>query len=391
MIRQRSEFFEMPQANNEIKFERRNSDSDFVLDRRSSTEKVNLAEEIKKLSARLMMLSSINTDLKDMHNPVTFDQNSNELNNTSENFQKTQLKSLSGNSSNNPVKSQKTNPITTTTSNDQTILKPILTNDDEFLKRMDPSIKPVIKEKPEFLKNRTRSKMQEIFEKSLNSSNHNYTNTSNFQQSRTFTRASSVSHESRCVTENVFGNSFEGFGALSRINRGALFDRLQLLEDMPKLQPKLANLRNPLETITTSQRKMHQSSTIESESSSISKQSNVPWVNHQNSSRRTKFRVSHMSRDVPIGSPDTHQNIFLEESITATKDCLLNLLDKYGDTTECQTAVTHNVRQTCQMEGRDNNVGQRSMNSLNFFFQRHATMGKTVKQMQAQLESKTKS
>lgn len=376
----------MPASKTDQFLERRNSDSDFVLDRRSSIEKVNLAEEIKKLSARLMMLSSMSkTDLIDLNENIINDRNPEEM--------EQPFGANSSDSVAKPNESQKPNKTPTEDQPPSSIAtkEPSTTrledNKEEVLHKKETITKPVIKEKPEFLKNLTRSNMQEIFTKSINS-NEDFIKTSNFQTTRTFTRASSVAHDSRTFTENVFGNKFENFGVLSRINRGALFDRLKLLEDMPTLQPKLNKMHNTFESITT-QKQTQSSPNIESSST---KPNNLPWINHQTSTRRTKFRVSQSSRDVPIGSPDTHQKILLDESVTATKDCLLNLLDKYSNS-GCSQVLSQNGRQSNRTECRvkiDVGEQQRSTNSLNFFFQRHATMGTTVKQMQAQLESKKK-
>lgn len=141
---------------------------------------------------------------------------------------------------------------------------------------------------------------------------------------------------------------------------------------------------------------------------------------------RTKFRVSQLSRDVPLGRPDTHRTIFLEESAIDTKDCLIQLLDKYsGGRTAAEAMATSSFgaggveRRTAFGRNRSrlqshsfggggggsfdtaggdseynestssgSNAEQRSLNSLNFFFQQHAVAGNTVRQMQAQLESK---
>lgn len=382
IIRQRSELFDKPQTKIEKMFERRNSDSEVLVDNRSSIHQVNLAEEIKKLSERLMMLSSINTDLKDINDNLTCSGIT-----CSESYNNPETEKVSIKKENKTTKPQ--NPrekplgkLITTNIYKEPSAKPEIMNNNEFANRKEPSItKPVIKEKPEFLRNRTRSTMQEIFNKSL-ISNDDYTKPSNYHHKRTFTRASSVAHESSSFTENVFGNRLDTFGALSRINRGALFDRLKLLEDMPKLQTKLSHSHNMASEGISIQRKS-QITTIDHSSGTTN---NLSWAN-QNSSKRTKFRVSQMSRDVPIGLPDTHQTIFLEESVTATKDCLLNLLDKY-DNADGEMESTQNGRQSSKIENRISE--QRSMNSLNFFFQRHAVMGNTVKQMQAQIESKRK-
>ncbi|EDW47143.1 GM19469 [Drosophila sechellia] len=49
-------------------FDRRNSDTTYLLGRRSSGERVNLADEIRKLSDHLLMLAEINTKLGDANN-----------------------------------------------------------------------------------------------------------------------------------------------------------------------------------------------------------------------------------------------------------------------------------------------------------------------------------
>lgn len=73
-IKSNSQLFERPNSstptlkgNKEYlqSFDRRHSDSNYVSNHTSSLEKVNLAEEIKKLSDRLLMLSSINAELHD--------------------------------------------------------------------------------------------------------------------------------------------------------------------------------------------------------------------------------------------------------------------------------------------------------------------------------------
>lgn len=73
-IKSNSQLFERPSSstptlngNKEYlqSFDRRHSDSNYVSNHTSSLEKVNLAEEIKKLSDRLLMLSSINAELQD--------------------------------------------------------------------------------------------------------------------------------------------------------------------------------------------------------------------------------------------------------------------------------------------------------------------------------------
>lgn len=385
VLRQRSEFFE-PQADedNQLKgylqtFERRHSDSNCLVDRSASYEKVNLADEIKKLSERLMILSSMNTELKDLNDNIASQQ---------ETLTKDEAV-LVTQSGDEPKINPEPSPSLVNGNS-----KPIKAPKPKIIPREVPVVvKPAIKEKPEFLKNRSKPKMEEVFKKSI-CTNEDFVSRNQFHRSSTFTRASSVVHTTSSFTENVFGNKFDTIGSLSRINRGALFDRLQQLEDMPKLQPKLTSIRKISDNldIDRTHRINSRSMDVPVEFSSPKTQfvSNAPWASNL-STRRTKFRVTQMSRDVPVGSPDKHRPIFLEESVTTTKDCLLHLLDKYNEN-DRRTAFSQHGRQSMSMNvTRSDDVEQRSMNSLNFFFQRHATMGNTVKQMQAHLESKRQS
>uniref|UniRef100_A0A1A9X4C6 Protein kinase domain-containing protein n=1 Tax=Glossina brevipalpis TaxID=37001 RepID=A0A1A9X4C6_9MUSC len=105
------------------------------------------------------------------------------------------------------------------------------------------------------------------------------------------------------------------------------------------------------------------------------------------STKRAKFRISQMSRDVPIGLPDMHQTVYLEEAANNTKDCLLHLLEKYND------AKTRNPLGRHQSISADynfsDNLEYRSMSSINAFFQRHSNTGDNVRQLQAQLRERT--
>lgn len=59
--------------------------------------------------------------------------------------------------------------------------------------------------------------------------------------------------------------------------------------------------------------------------------SQPPWMLK---CKRTKFRMTELSRDVPQNAPDSHKTIFIEQAATNTKDCLLQLLDKYNCKTD---------------------------------------------------------
>lgn len=101
--------------------------------------------------------------------------------------------------------------------------------------------------------------------------------------------------------------------------------------------------------------------------------------------KRMKFKVNQMSRDVPVGQPDTHQTVNLEEAANATKDCLLHLLDKYN---EKKTRNPLGRHQSFSVDwNSSNNLQYRSMSSINAFFQRQnvGAGGRNIRQLQAQL------
>lgn len=59
--------------------------------------------------------------------------------------------------------------------------------------------------------------------------------------------------------------------------------------------------------------------------------SQPPWMLK---CKRTKFRMTELSRDVPQNAPESHKNIRIEEAANSTKDCLLQLLEKYNGNAE---------------------------------------------------------
>lgn len=358
-------------------FERRHSDSICVPGAQPSAsyEKVNLADEIKRLSERLMMLSSLT-------------------------------------------------PVPAATSSDVPDV-----NDAGDQRRQAADDKPALKPKPEYLKNKTRTTMDEQFaqqlaqhtdavttkRKAFQRSTRTTATTSTTTSERTFTRATSVVN-TRCT-------------ASSSLRSDRLSARLQLLDDMPTI-----NNRRPMPTTTTTPQADCLSDTSGYESTASFFGRTIDRNGSFSGSlggRRTKFRVSQMSRDVPIGSPETHRTVFLEEAVTNTKDCLLQLLDKYnggrGSADRSDAPMNGSERIAYMADGPPepssgldrrsafgrqrgrhqslsfgagcgsgssgagitaDSVEQRSMNSLNFFFQRHAVAGSQVRQMQAQLESR---
>ena len=358
-------------------FERRNSDSNCVLNRSSSCEKINLADEIKKLSERLMMLSSINNDLNSYNESLTTDNNNNIAS----------LKTLAvvpeSNGKDISRDEQETNL------NNKTFTEKELSNREKKIFKD----KPAIKEKPaELVKNLRNKKSDESFfswsitinsdgSKSSNILNNNNNRTSRF--SRAISMVSSTSTSSRTYESN-------GSTHYDRLSNGGLSERLKFLDETPTLSQKLENARKISENISISRGKNYRSKFEEiiQSTSPPSIHGSAPWPV---TNRRTKFRITQLSRDVPIGSPDKHRTVFLEEAVTTTKDCLLHLLDKYNEN-DTRAAYSSMGRHQSMSNGVSltDNLEYRSMNSLNYFFQRHATAGQTVKQMQAQLESKRK-
>lgn len=247
------------------------------------------------------------------------------------------------------------------------------------------TFKPAIREKPDFLKNRTKIQMKDHFNKSY-SINESTSSSNSKTTSRTssFMRASSVVSTSSSSTFHSSLKTTKSTKSTKELTN-RLSERLKSLEEMPALINRMDDKREVSHSITIN----NKSNCFESGSISPPNHGgSAPWpVN-----RRAKFRMTQMSRDVPIGSPNSHQTVFLEEAVTTTKDCLLHLLDKYNES-ETRTAYSNTGRHQSMSLGMglSDNLEYKSMNSLNFFFQRHATAGNTVKQMQAQLELKRKS
>lgn len=180
-----------------------------------------------------------------------------------------------------------------------------------------------------------------------------------------------------------------------------LTERLRSLDEMPSVFKRLINVKNFADkcdegTSTTAIRESfnfaaslnsNKSSNNGNDSShSVTIHQSTPWPI---TTRRTKFRITQLSRDVPIGSPDSHQTIFLEEAANTTKDCLLHLLDKYNTK---QSRANSSIRrhQSISGHGITDNLEYHSMNSINAFFKRNAFQhnGRTVRKLKARIESR---
>ncbi|XP_059608803.1 uncharacterized protein LOC132256411 [Phlebotomus argentipes] len=308
-------------------FERRNSDSNFVLKHSNSMEKINLADEIKKLSDRLLMLSAMPAD-KDVEKP--------------KDKEKPEVKEK-------PKDKEKP----------KTMPKP----------SADKSPKMTPKKKPEIPDKKTKTNLLDTFNKSINQANSErsevISKTSQFSRSRSVVGNSLISS----ITESLSRHTKTSVSITKEAKINGFSERLtKTIEETPK--------------VTTTEKIMTQKSAP----------IGVPWAA---GNRRTKFRMTQLSRDVPLGSPHQHQPIYIEEAANTTKDCLLHLLEKYSGVSESRAPTMSTLGRhqsfSCAW-GVEEDLEQRSMNSINAFFQRHAThVGKSsVKQMQAAIEGKGK-
>lgn len=290
-------------------FDRRHSDSNYVINQKSTLEKINLAEEIKKLSDRLMVLTSINDELKEFNK--RFD-----------------------------------NDIKSTVSATETIAQP-------------PA------KRSEVLKNMKTASF-------------------NCSSTKTEKIQSQLVHSKSLMTEEEEATSSR-ISTKSVVND--LTERLKTLDEIPSMFENVAHRTTFTERSTFDQR-LHSNSTSTSSSSSTSPCTfgSAPWPI---TNRRTKFRVTQLSRDVPIDSPNSHQTIFLEEAANSTKDCLLQLLDKYNGK-EMRICNIRRHQSIAVGNGMTDNLEYHSMNSINTFFKRNVFQqnGTTVRKIKARIESK---
>uniref|UniRef100_A0A1A9V4M4 Protein kinase domain-containing protein n=1 Tax=Glossina austeni TaxID=7395 RepID=A0A1A9V4M4_GLOAU len=268
-------------------FDRRNSDTACLLGRRSSGERVNLANEIKKLSDHLLMLAEINTKLD------------------------------------NEVKAE--------------------ANEGHNAKTNKP-----IKSKNETKKVKATKKAKE--------------GTKNIPDA--------AIAESTDVTSASASNFFTHLNTTNTRTTSLTWRLQKSLDDTPTLNS------NKFENVTAS-----------NSNSAVAVAKKKTSVTEAASIKRAKFRINQMSRDVPIGLPDMHQTVYLEEAANNTKDCLLHLLEKYN---EARTRNPLGRHQSVSVDYNfSDNLEYRSMSSINAFFQRHTNTGDNVRQLQAQLKDRT--
>lgn len=290
-------------------FDRRNSDTTYLLGRRSSGERVNLADEIRKLSDHLLMLAEINTKLGDSNNNASSTESSitQEGNKVKSSTRSTRVTSLG--------------PLHSSSSSSQTQVRS--TDGQQKISSLSVRLQQSIEETPKL-------------------SNGNSDNSWSKSQLRSQSTVSTMS---------------------------------------------TANAKSHVQKSSTSTNSSKFSSSISTSNSFNASSSNHAFTESA-SSRRAKFRINQMSRDVPIGLPDTHQTVNLEEAANTTKDCLLHLLEKYNETKIRNPVGRH---QSISVDWHiSDNLEYRSMSSINAFFQRHShsSGGQNVKHIQAQLEEK---
>ncbi|XP_054737956.1 death-associated protein kinase related [Anastrepha obliqua] len=307
-------------------FDRRNSDTSYMLGRRASGERVNLADEIRKLSDHLLMLAEINTKLGS-ETKLDADSNNNK-----------QKKSKA---------SGETSKVKTSTAAKTTSAKKEATT--------------------------TKHKLA-----------------TSASSERTKVTSSTTTTTSSSTTTNDISSKSSTNGVKSKFSTVSM--RLhQSIEETPKLTNGGPSFGVPWKsTSTTTTKKFKKVSIVtHDESSTEAEEKQEHRQSHESASiRRAKFRINQMSRDVPIGVPNIHQAVNLEEAANTTKDCLLHLLEKYNETNHCRNPMTRHQSISVDWNVSDN-LEYRSMSSINAFFQRHNNTGENVRQLQAQLESKT--
>ncbi|KAH8270757.1 hypothetical protein KR018_000205, partial [Drosophila ironensis] len=341
-------------------FDRRNSDTTYLLGRRSSGERVNLADEIRKLSDHLLMLAEINTKLGDA--------------------------SKTGSPS---AAAAAPNPVVPAKPSDAAPA---------------PAPAPAPKPAAAIPSGSTSSKTTETTQEGNRWTSKTTTSSS---WNRPTARGGLLSQASSSSQSQTSYDDGQGKTKIS-----SLSVRLQQsIEETPKLinggssslksQVQTQSRKSTVNTMTSSNARsttsqhVQRSSTsttsskiISSSSTSSTTTGSSNQISHESaSSRRAKFRINQMSRDVPVGLPDTHQTVNLEEAANTTKDCLLHLLEKYNETRSRNPMGRH---QSISVDWHvSDNLEYRSMSSINAFFQRHNSGGgQNIRHIQAQLEEK---
>ncbi|XP_043662247.1 myosin light chain kinase, smooth muscle [Drosophila teissieri] len=344
-------------------FDRRNSDTTYLLGRRSSGERVNLADEIRKLSDHLLMLAEINTKLGDANNngssggapadppaaaPIPAaapsaapsDSTSSKTSETTQDGNRWTSKTTSSSSWNRPTLNGGLLSQASSSSQSQR------SYDDGKGKTKISSLSV---------------RLQQSIEETPKLSNGNSSSSKLVQSQRKSTVQTMSSSNARSFTnQHVQRTSTTSSKVISSSTSNSTTSSSTYISSSAS-NPISSGASNPISTSAS---------------------------NESASSRRAKFRINQMSRDVPVGLPDTHQTVNLEEAANTTKDCLLHLLEKYNETRIRNPVGRH---QSISVDWHvSDNLEYRSMSSINAFFQRHNHNGggHNVRHIQAQLEEK---
>lgn len=403
----------------------------------ASCEKLNLAEEIKKLSDRLMMLSSINAELSDYNDSIGNDgkpsaddqvngcdeksmDDDAESEKTTNSSMKSSIISMRANSlketndigfTDNYTSSANRFATKNQTSSNGISSKDLSSN--ESLNQIESHRKELYRREPShsglFGKSsfynekhqnshsvQTSSKLESRY-----GSSETLKNIRNSRYMDSFSKSASIDNDSsiKSYRASTFVRSksvlSNGHYSSSSFARGSsvvqdLTERLKSLDDTPSLFKKMVNSPFASEAM-----KSHRTTSSglsngyrrdsNSTATGLGAHRTVPWPI---TNRRTKFRINQMSRDVPVGSPDSHQTVFLEEAAHTTKDCLLHLLEKYNGRGTRNLSNVGRHQSISVGYGMSDNLEYRSMNSLNAFFKRNIHSGNTVKQIQARITNK---
>ncbi|KAH8345448.1 hypothetical protein KR084_000737, partial [Drosophila pseudotakahashii] len=342
-------------------FDRRNSDTTYLLGRRSSGERVNLADEIRKLSDHLLMLAEINTKLGDANN------------------------NGSGSSSSVAAPNPPAPAASVAPAAPPAAAAPSGSTSTKTSEISQEGNRWTSKSTTSSSWNRPTAKGGLLSQASSTSQSQ-----SSYDDGQGKTKISSLSvrlQQSIEETPKLSNGNSSSTQSLVQSQRKAT------VQTMSSSNAKSIFSQHVQRTSTTS------SKVVSSTSSSTTSSSNQVFASSSNpistsassesaSSRRAKFRINQMSRDVPVGLPDTHQTVNLEEAANTTKDCLLHLLEKYNETRIRNPVGRH---QSISVDWHvSDNLEYRSMSSINAFFQRHNPNGggHNVRHIQAQLEEK---
>lgn len=181
------------------------------------------------------------------------------------------------------------------------------------------------------------------------------------------------------------------------IRKTDIAERINLAEEIRKLSDKLFKMSTLPDLASAAHRvdsncinntitEHPLTSNVQQSEISSMKNSQTCQFKLQEPCRRPKFRITGMNRDVPLNSYNKMSN-FVENqsankctnssSAAGTKDLLLKLLDKWDDVQEPVRKPTGRHKSISAEWSEIETLGQRTISSLNTFFQSRAANKKT--------------